>query len=98
MSTGARRVDPSRLPGLVSGREEPANDFAWVEIRDEGGGMSSETEERAFEPYFSTRGKDRGNGLSVVLGIARAHAAPVALVNEPGRGCTFTLYFPLARP
>ena len=96
VSTGARRVDPSQLLGLVSGREEPPGDFAYVEIRDEGGGMNSETEERAFEPFFSTRGKDRGNGLSAVVGIARAHAAPVALVNEPGRGCTFTLYFPLA--
>ena len=96
VSTGAQRVDPSQLLGLVSGREEPPGDFAYVEIRDEGGGMNSETEERAFEPYFSTRAKDRGNGLSAVLGIARAHAAPVALVNEPGRGCTFTLYFPLA--
>jgi signal transduction histidine kinase len=96
VTTGARRVDPSKLAGLVSGREEPPGDFAWVEIRDEGGGMNSDTEERAFEPFFSTRGKDRGNGLSAVLGIARAHGAPVALVNEPGRGCTFTLYFPLA--
>lgn len=96
VATGARRLDPSKLAGLVSGRDEPPGDFAWVEIRDEGGGMSSETEERAFEPFFSTRGKDRGNGLSVVLGIARAHDAPVALVNELGRGCTFTLYFPLA--
>ena len=96
VTAGARHVDPAQLTGLVTGREEPAGDFAWVEIRDEGGGMSSEIEERAFEPFFSTRGKDRGNGLSTVLGIARAHAAPVALVNEPGRGCTFTLYFPLA--
>lgn len=96
VTAGARRLDPASVAGLVSGREEPPGDFAWVEIRDEGGGMSSETEERAFEPFFSTRGKDRGNGLSAVLGIARAHAAPVALVNEPGRGCTLTLYFPLA--
>jgi signal transduction histidine kinase len=96
VSTGARHLDPSRLAGLVSGREEPPGEFAYVEVRDEGGGMSTETEERAFEPYFSTRGKDRGTGLSAVLGIARAHGAPVALVNEPGRGCTFTLYFPLA--
>jgi len=97
VSTGQRRLDPSKATGLVSGREEPAGDFAYLAVRDEGGGMNSETEERAFEPFFSTRGKDRGNGLSTVLGIARAHDAPVALVNEPGRGCTFTLYFPLAR-
>jgi signal transduction histidine kinase len=96
VSTGAAQVDPPRLAGLVYGRDEAPGDFAYVEIRDEGGGMTSETEERAFEPYFSTRGKDRGTGLSAVLGIARAHGAPVTLVNERGRGCTFTLYFPLA--
>jgi signal transduction histidine kinase len=96
IETGVRRMDPSRVASLVSGRDAPPGDFAYVEIRDDGGGMSSETEERAFEPFYSTRGKGRGNGLSAVLGIARAHAAPVSLVNEPGRGCTFTLYFPLA--
>jgi signal transduction histidine kinase len=97
VSTGERYVDPSETTGLVFGHEQPPGDFAFVEIRDEGGGMSSDTEERAFEPFFSTWGKDRGNGLSTVLGIARAHDAPIALVNEPGRGCTFALYFPLAR-
>jgi signal transduction histidine kinase len=80
----------------VYGRDEAPGDFAYVEVADEGGGMASETEERAFEPYFSTRGKDRGTGLSAVLGIARAHGAPVTLLNERGRGCTVTLYFPLA--
>ena len=96
VATGVRYFDPAEIESLVSGSDEPRGGFAYVEVRDEGGGMSSETEERAFEPFFSTRGKGRGNGLSAVLGIARAHAAPVALVNEPGRGCTFTLYFPLA--
>jgi signal transduction histidine kinase len=96
VASGARHLDPSQLTSLVSGSDEPRGHFAYVEIRDEGGGMSSETEERAFEPFFSTRAKDRGNGLSAVLGIARAHGAPIALVNEPGRGCTFTLYFPLS--
>lgn len=94
--TGLRRIDPAR-ESLVWGADQPAGEFAFVRIRDEGGGMEREIEERAFEPYFSTREKDRGVGLSTVLGIARAHGALVELVNEPGTGCTFTLYFPLER-
>lgn len=94
--TGMRHVDPAR-EALVWGVDQPPGDFTYVRIRDEGGGMDREIEERAFEPYFSTREKDRGVGLPTVLGIARAHGALVELENEPGAGCTFTLYFPLER-
>jgi signal transduction histidine kinase len=91
------RFDPSQINDLVCGAEQPPGDFAYVEIRDEGGGMDREVEERAFEPFFSTREKNRGSGLSTVLGIARAHDAVVALYNDPGWGCTFCVYFPLRR-
>jgi two-component system cell cycle sensor histidine kinase/response regulator CckA len=96
VSTGAMRIDPSAAL-LVWGSDEPKGDFAYVRIDDEGGGMDAATEERAFEPFFSSRHKDRGNDLSTVLGIARAHCALVELENEPGQGCEFTLYFPLER-
>jgi signal transduction histidine kinase len=95
VETGTIHLDPTRVPHLVHGREEPTGDYAYVLVSDEAGGMDAETEERAFEPFFSSRHKDRGNGLSTVLGVARAHGALVALDNQPGRGCTFTLYFPL---
>ena len=96
VSTGAAFVVPAEME-LVWGADERAGEFAFVRVRDEGGGMDPETAERAFEPFFSTRDKDRGTGLSTVLGIARAHNALVELRNEQGRGCTFTLYFPLER-
>jgi signal transduction histidine kinase len=95
IATGCEHVDPGRIERLVWGREQPAAHYAYVEIRDEGGGMEPDVEERAFEPFFSTRHKDRGNGLSTVLGIARSHDALIALDNSPGWGCTVTLYFPL---
>jgi signal transduction histidine kinase len=97
VKTGARSFDPASAPELACGSDQPPGDFAYVRIQDEGGGMDPDTEERAFEPFFSTRGKDRGNGLSTVLGVARAHGGLIALENDPGRGCTFTVYFPLER-
>lgn len=96
VSTRLEWVDPALLAGLVWGRDVAAGDFACVQVRDEGGGMDEETEERAFEPFFSSRHKDRGSGLPTVLGIARAHEALVVLENDPGRGCRFAVYFPLA--
>jgi signal transduction histidine kinase len=95
VSTGVEHIDPARMKGLVCGIEKPAGRFAYVEVRDEGGGMHPDVEERAFEPFFSTREKNRGSGLANVLGIARANDAAVALYNDPGWGCTFTVYFPL---
>lgn len=96
VSTSAQRLDPADM-ALVWGEDQPAGDYALVRVSDTGGGMEPEVEERAFEVFFSTRKECEGVGLPTVLGIARAHGAPVALSNEPGRGCTLSLYFPLER-
>jgi signal transduction histidine kinase len=98
VAVGVDRVDPGRTDDLVCGAGQTPAEFAFVSVRDSAGGMEPETVERAFEPWFSTRGKDRGHGLSTVLGIARAHEALIKLENVEGRGCTLTLYFPLMYP
>lgn len=92
--TGVCKLDPNETK-LVWGADQPAAEYATLRVCDAGGGMSPQTEERAFEPFFSTRGKDRGVGLPTVLGIARAHGAPVALDNTVGEGCELTVYFPV---
>lgn len=95
VQTGSCSIDPAAIDTLVTGGDQPAGEFAFVSVRDDGGGMEASSEERAFEPYFNRHGKEGYNVLSTVLGIAKAHAAPLTLENEPGRGCTLTLYFPL---
>jgi signal transduction histidine kinase len=96
VETASCWLDPS-AGRLVWGADQPAGDYAYVRICDEGGGMDRETEERVFEPYLSKRPEDRSAGLPTALGIARAHHAPLALENERGRGCEVTIYFPLER-
>src|SRR5262245_2535700 len=96
VSLGRGWLDPAGAR-LVWGADQPVGDYAYVRVRDEGGGMDRETEERAFEPFLSKRPEDRGADLPTALGIARAHHAPVALENEHGRGCEVTIYFPLDR-
>lgn len=68
-----------------------------LRVVDSGCGMSSETLERIFDPFFSTKTNGRGLGLSAMLGIVRSHRGAVHVHSEPGHGAQFELLLP-ARP
>lgn len=65
-----------------------------LEVSDDGSGMPIEVQERMFDPFYSTKGSGRGLGLSALLGILRSHHGGLKLRSQPGKGTTFTLFFP----
>lgn len=69
---------------------------AIVEIEDDGCGMDSETVERVFEPFYTTkpRGTGFGIGLSSVSEIVLAHGGRVGVKSEVGEGSTFRVVLP----
>jgi len=67
-----------------------------VEVIDTGIGMGEEILERAFEPFFSTKGaRGSGMGLASVYGTMQRHGGDVQVASAPGRGTTMRLIFPM---
>ncbi|HEX8948685.1 MAG TPA: ATP-binding protein, partial [Dissulfurispiraceae bacterium] len=65
-----------------------------VSIRDSGTGMDEETRTKLFEPFFSTKDRGTGLGMSITLSIIAAHKGRIDVDSVPGRGTEFIISLP----
>ncbi len=72
-------------------------DYAILSISDTGTGMSAIDRQRIFEPFYTKKAMGRsgtGLGMAVVWGTIKDHHGYLEVQSEPGKGSTFTIYFP----
>lgn len=79
-----------------SGSGEPLSpgEYAVVRVEDDGCGMTEATQQRIFDPFFSTKFEGRGLGLAAVAGIVRSHGGQVLVESQEGQGSSFELWLP----
>ena len=96
ISTQLTHLDES-FPSVQTGDLKPGW-YARVSVTDTGCGMSRETLDRALEPFFTTKARNKGTGLglAMVYGFAKQSGGTVRLYSELGYGTTVSLYLPLA--
>lgn len=75
-------------------------DWAWIEVADDGCGMTPEVQRRIFEPFYTTKpvGKGTGLGLSLSFSIVQKHGGRIELQSAPGEGTRFRVWVPVAGP
>ncbi len=68
-------------------------DTIGISFQDNGSGMSRETIEHIFEPFYTTKkGFGTGLGLSITYGIIKNLGGSIEVQSKEGSGTTFTLY------
>jgi PAS domain S-box-containing protein len=77
-------------------RDLPPGQYVSLCVTDTGTGMSPETIERAFDPFYTTKplGEGTGLGLSMIYGFVRQSGGQVRIYSELGQGTTMCLYLP----
>ncbi|MAQ14712.1 MAG: hypothetical protein CMN30_07935 [Sandaracinus sp.] len=73
--------------------------FAFLEVRDNGSGMSEEILSKAFAPFFTTKpqGIGTGLGLSISHGIVRSFGGDIEARSKVGKGTVMRIILPVAR-
>ncbi|VVT13668.1 MHYT domain-containing protein [Rhizobium sp. EC-SD404] len=91
-SATRRHLQSGNVDGLRPGA------YVRLDIADDGIGMDPQTLARARDPFFTTKGLERGSGLglSMVHGFAEQSGGALVLQSEFGTGTLATLWLPAA--
>ncbi|MBT8341488.1 MAG: PAS domain S-box protein [Desulfatitalea sp.] len=70
--------------------------YVLLSVTDDGVGMDKEMLLHVFEPFYTTKGLEKGTGLGLatVYGITRQNGGFITIHSDPGKGTTFNVYIP----
>jgi PAS domain S-box-containing protein len=95
VATGQEALDRQMLSRMTFGSDVEPGPYVFIDVVDNGQGMSDETMARMFDPFFSTKETGRGLGLAAVRGIVRSHQAALRVTSAPGQGTRFRVWLSL---
>jgi signal transduction histidine kinase len=83
------------LAGVVTIATARENDFARIDIMDNGRGFTPAALRHAMDPFYTTKDNGTGLGLSISFEILQAHGGELLLANNEGGGAIASLRLPL---
>lgn len=87
-------IDAMSGEGALTVKAEEEDTLVRIKVSDTGKGISRETLEKIFEPFYTTKNKGTGLGLAIVYNIIQKHRGGIQVESEEGRGTTFIITLP----
>jgi signal transduction histidine kinase len=90
---------PDEKEGVITVRTSTDDISVFIEVEDNGQGMSDDVLQKVFDPFFTTKdpGKGTGLGLSVSQKIIQDHAGSLTVVSSVGVGSIFKISLPITQ-
>ena len=83
--------------GKITVKTEKKDNEAVLSIIDTGAGIPDKILSKIFEPYFTTKDRGSGLGLTLVFKIIREHRGDINVASKEGEGSCFTITLPLSQ-
>ena len=82
-------------PRLLKITSHITNGYIVIRVSDTGKGISKDKIKNIFDPFFTSKVRGPGLGLTFTRKIIREHRGTVSVESEPGKGTTFTITLPV---
>lgn len=84
--------------GKLQLRTKKVDSKLFIEIIDNGVGMTSHEIKNLGTPYFTTKEKGTGLGMMIVFNVIKNLKGEIQVQSQKGKGTHFTISFPLVSP
>jgi signal transduction histidine kinase len=91
-------IDALGGAGTVEMKVSKQGKVASVECHDDGDGVPEEIRDKLFDPFFTTRPKGIGLGLSIAYEIVQAHEGTTGIASSSTKGTMVTVRLPAGGP
>lgn len=69
-------------------------EFVRIQVKDSGTGMTKEMVNKIFDPYFTTKSRGSGLGLTIAFSAIKKHSGCISVESELNKGTSFFVYLP----
>jgi two-component system cell cycle sensor histidine kinase/response regulator CckA len=95
---GVIRVEAENVPVIAPGMLPlDPGDHVRISVRDTGCGIQRKNLKKVFDPYFTTKNRGNGLGLSTSYFIIKNHKGHIEVESAVGVGTAFHVYLPATR-
>ena len=88
-------IEASSAGDIVNITLQSADNNVTVVVKDQGVGISKELLERIGEPFYSSKEKGTGLGMTVSFKIVQSHNGTIKFISEPDKGTEVIVQLPI---